>query len=488
MVAARARAFAAAAAVAVHVAAATTLIDGSYPMFFLGSVVLLPGETIPLRVFEPRYQLLVARCLGDVERAERLAQSAFWGDADPCTFGIPRAAGVLRRLGAAANGGRVAPPPWPPSSGGDAVSEASRRRRGRGTTSRDPAAGPRKVAATPSRGFAAAPWSPSSRGDALSEAARRRRDRGTSRGAAVAPEQRRRRRPRGVMAAPRTLDESRRRRGPREKSRRRRGPQKKSSRRPGPSSRRRPRSTRDRNGGAPRRYDGLAPNAQGVLARLDRDDIDPTREGPVAYRVAATGEARFLVASRPVPELVEGDALVHANVTLLADEEEEEEDDDEVAFPLGPRGLNRGPLESCDDPNWMLGPPRRPHLLCLADDQPPRWGQIRRRLKWLFGAEAMRAVVADLGERPDARGAERKHMRPRPRRRPGERAGPPTARRRYDLASRLPFDDRDRRALLAMRTPRDRWIRIAERLGDWLDEAKRRRLADEELGRLAQQL
>ena len=145
----------------------------------------------------------------------------------------------------------------------------------------------------------------------------------------------------------------------------------------------------------------------------------------MAYRVAATGEARFLVASRPVPELVEGDALVHANVTLLADEEEEEDDDDEVAFPLGPRGLNRGPLESCDDPNWMLGPPRRPHLLCFADDQPPRWGQIRRRLKWLFGAEAMRAVVADLGERPDARGAERKHMRPRPRRRPGERAGPP---------------------------------------------------------------
>lgn len=62
-----------------------------YPLFGLGEVVLLPNETLPLRIFEPRYRLMVARCLGDLDGAAQFAAdgAAFYGDADPCAFAIP---------------------------------------------------------------------------------------------------------------------------------------------------------------------------------------------------------------------------------------------------------------------------------------------------------------------------------------------------------------------------------------------------------------
>ena len=72
-------------------AACGALPDGRYPIFFLGDVVLLPGEALPLQIFEPRYRLLVARCLGDYATADSLGAAAFVGDADPCAFAPPSA-------------------------------------------------------------------------------------------------------------------------------------------------------------------------------------------------------------------------------------------------------------------------------------------------------------------------------------------------------------------------------------------------------------
>ena len=71
-----------------------------FPMFFLGELIVFPDEALPLQIFEPRYRLLVARCLGDLEAAADLAVlSPFVGDADPCKFGI-----LFERLGRGARG------------------------------------------------------------------------------------------------------------------------------------------------------------------------------------------------------------------------------------------------------------------------------------------------------------------------------------------------------------------------------------------------
>ena len=47
------------------------------------------------------------------------------------------------------------------------------------------------------------------------------------------------------------------------------------------------------------------------------------------------------------------------------------------------------------------------------------------------------------------------------------------------MASMLPFDYALRCKLLAMTSGRDRWMLIADVLGDWLEVAKQRRLAEE---------
>ena len=230
-----------------------------YPMFFLGELILFPNETLPLQIFEPRYQLLVARCLGDVEFARSLSGSLYVGDADPCRFGIT--------------------------------------------------------------------------------------------------------------------------------------------------------------------FETFGPGARGVLATIDRSAIserDDADSPMIAYRIVVTGGARFAIASESgFSERVETDdgdqpPLVHANVSAYDDSPDPE----------------RG------------------------DAGPPRWEQIQRRLKWLFGAEARNSLVGFAEANVPAT---------------------PLSHRAFFLASQLPLDHARRCELLALTSGVERWIRIADLLGEWLERAKEER-------------
>ena len=161
-------------------------------------------------------------------------------------------------------------------------------------------------------------------------------------------------------------------------------------------------------------FERLGRGARGVLATIDRASIE-TAEEPVAYKLVATGTERFAMASDGFWERVETldeeqPPLVHANVTLVDDED-------------------------------------------VAEHPPPRWEQIRRRLKWLFGADARDAVLASIEDI----------------------APPGSSSQAFALARQLPLAFRQRCELLSLTSGAARWIRIADILREWLQAAKRAR-------------
>ena len=161
-------------------------------------------------------------------------------------------------------------------------------------------------------------------------------------------------------------------------------------------------------------FERLGRGARGVLATIDRASIE-TAEEPVAYKLVATGTERFAMASDGFWERVETldeeqPPLVHANVTLVDDED-------------------------------------------VAEHPPPRWEQIRRRLKWLFGADARDAVLASIEDI----------------------APPGSSPQAFALARQLPLAFRQRCELLSLTSGAARWIRIADILREWLQAAKRAR-------------